>query len=52
MEYLVEEDFPVFDVDGMPEDPYTEGGLKIAESAALQQFPTVASIVGSGNGWS
>jgi hypothetical protein len=36
--YLVEEDFLVFDVDGMPDDPFGEDGLRVAEAEALRRF--------------
>ena len=42
-EYLVECEFLIFDVDGMPDDPYTEEGLRIAEAEALRRFPDLAS---------
>jgi hypothetical protein len=37
-EYLVEEDFLVFDVHGMPDNPFSEAGLRIAEAEALHRF--------------
>lgn len=37
-EYLVEEDFLVFDVQGMPDDPFSEDGLRVAEAEALRRF--------------
>ena len=44
MDHVVEDDFLTFDLDGMPDDPYTEEGLRIAEAAALHQFPDRASV--------
>jgi hypothetical protein len=37
-EYLVEDDFLVNDVDGMPSDPFSEEGLRVAEAEALRRF--------------
>jgi hypothetical protein len=37
-EYLVEDDFLVNDVDGMPGDPFSEEGLRVAEAEALRRF--------------
>ena len=37
-EYLVEEEFLVFDVPGMPDDPFCEDGLRLAEAEALRGF--------------
>lgn len=44
MDHLVEDDFLTFDVEGMPEDPYSEEGLRVAEAEALRRFdgPTTA----------
>jgi hypothetical protein len=49
MDYLVEDDFLVFDVDDMPEDPYSEAGLRIAEAAALRSFATIEDVLAPGN---
>jgi hypothetical protein len=48
-EYLVEEDFLVFDIDAMPDDPYTEDGLRVVEAAALERFPDVDSALAPEN---
>lgn len=37
-EYLVEDDFLVNDVDGMPDNPFSEEGLRVAEAEALRRF--------------
>lgn len=37
-DYLVDEDFLVFDVSGMPDDPFSEDGLRVAEAEALRRF--------------
>ena len=37
-DYLVDEDFLVNDVDGMPDDPFTADGLRVAEAEALRRF--------------
>jgi hypothetical protein len=37
-EYLVEEDFFFFDVQGMPDDLFCEDGLRAAEAEALRRF--------------
>ena len=37
-DYLLDCEFLVFDVTGMPEDPFCEAGLKIAEANALGRF--------------
>jgi hypothetical protein len=48
-DYLVEEDFLLNDVDGMPEDPYSAEGLTVAEAAALERFPDKQSVVAPEN---
>jgi hypothetical protein len=40
-EYLVEDDFLVFDVSGMPDNPYSEDGLRVAEAEALRRFDSI-----------
>jgi hypothetical protein len=37
-EYLVEEEFLGFDVQGMPDDPFCEHGLRVAGAEALRRF--------------
>jgi hypothetical protein len=37
-EYLVEDDFLVNDVDAMPDNPFSEEGLRVAEAEALRRF--------------
>ena len=48
-EYLVTCDFLVFDVDGMPEDPFCEDGLRIAEAEALRRFADTAEALAEDN---
>jgi hypothetical protein len=43
-EYLLEGEFLDGDVTGMPENPYTEEGLRIAEAEALRRFASSAEI--------
>ena len=44
-DYLVDEDFLVFDVDGMPDDPFTQEGLRVAETEALRRFADSATAL-------
>jgi hypothetical protein len=48
-EYLVEDDFLVNDVDGMPADPFSAEGLAVAEAAALQHFADRAAVTAPDN---
>lgn len=49
MDYLVEYDFLTFDVDGMPDDPYSEEGLRVAEAEALRRFDGSAAALAPEN---
>jgi hypothetical protein len=48
-DYLVDEDFLVFDVEDMPEDPFTEEGLNVAEAEAIRRFPDPATALAEEN---
>jgi hypothetical protein len=48
-DYLVDEDFLVFDVEDMPDDPFTEEGLRVAEAEALRRFPDSATALAPEN---
>lgn len=48
-DYLVDEEFLLFDVDDMPDEPFTEAGLRVAEAEALRRFPDAASALTAGN---
>lgn len=44
-DYLVDEGFLVFDVNGMPDDPFTQEGLRVAETEALRRFADSATTL-------
>jgi hypothetical protein len=48
-DYLVDEDFLVFDVEDMPADPFTEEGLNVAEAEAIRRFPDPATALAEEN---
>lgn len=48
-DYLLDCELLAGDVPGMPDDPYTEEGLRVAEADALRRFSSVAELVAPTN---
>jgi hypothetical protein len=48
-EYLLDTEFLAGDVPGLPDDPFTEEGLRVAEAEALRRFADVAEVLAPEN---
>jgi hypothetical protein len=48
-DYLLDCEFLAGDVPGMPDDPYTEEGLRIAEAEALRRFSSIPDVLAAEN---
>ncbi|MGI9092891.1 MAG: hypothetical protein ACR2FF_05515 [Mycobacteriales bacterium] len=44
-DYLIECEFLVYDVEGMPENPYSEQGLRVAEADFLRRFASAEDML-------
>lgn len=48
-DFVIEDQFFVDDVPNMPDNPYSEGGLRVAEAAALASFTDTQQVLAPDN---